>query len=104
MFLYYDLIDDKKVISVVSDTKLDYLGDNFVEKEEVPEGGLLYLDDEDNILVKEVKEEDLEVKVESLEEQLKEAKLEVEELKKDDLTERLTNIEVALSEMMGGGE
>lgn len=26
------------------------------------------------------------------------------EIKKDDITERLTNLEVALSEMMGGGE
>lgn len=26
------------------------------------------------------------------------------EIEKDDITERLTNIEVALSEMMGGGE
>lgn len=50
------------------------------------------------------KAEDLQKKVDSLEGQLKEAKLEVDELKKDDLTERLTNIEVALSEMMGGGE
>ena len=67
MYLYYDLIDDKKVISVVSETKLDYLGDNFIEKEEVPDGGVLYLDDEDNILVEEVKEEDLEAKVKELE-------------------------------------
>ena len=26
------------------------------------------------------------------------------EIEKDDITERLTNLEVALSEMMGGGE
>lgn len=51
-----------------------------------------------------VKAEDLKKKVDGLEGQLKEAKQEVEEIKKDDLTERLTNIEVALSEMMGGGE
>lgn len=50
------------------------------------------------------KAEDLQKKVDSLERQLKKAEQEVEELKKDDLTERLTNIEVALSEMMGGGE
>lgn len=50
------------------------------------------------------KAEDLQKKVDDLEEQLKKAEQEVEELKKDDLTERLTNIEVALSEMMGGGE
>ena len=50
------------------------------------------------------KAEDLQKKVDSLEGQLKVAKKEVDELKKDDLTERLTNIEVALSEMMGGGE
>lgn len=104
MFLYYDVIDDKKVISVISETKLDYLGDNFIEKDKVPESGILYLDDKDNLIVEEVKSEDLEAKVKDLEGQLKEAKLEVEELKKDDLTERLTNIEVALSEMMGGGE
>lgn len=104
MFLYYDLIDDKKIISVISETKLDYLGDNFIVKDKVPESGILYLDDKDNLIVEEVKEEDLEAKVKDLEGQLKEAKLEVEELKKDDLTERLTNIEVALSEMMGGGE
>ena len=78
MYLYYDVIDDKKVISVVSKTKLAYLGDNFVEKESVPESGILYLDDKDNIQVEEVVE--------------------------DDFTVRLTNIEVALSEMMGGGE
>ena len=50
------------------------------------------------------KAEDLQKKVEGLEGQLKKAEQEVEELKKDDLTVRLTNIEVALSEMMGGGE
>ena len=50
------------------------------------------------------KAEDLQKKVNSLEVELKEVKQEAEELKKDDLTERLTNIEVALSEMMGGGE
>lgn len=104
MFLYYDVIDDKKVISVISETKLDYLGDNFIEKDKVPESGILYLDDKDNLIVEKIKEEDLEAKVKDLEGQLKEAKQEVEELKKDDLTVRLTNIEVALSEMMGGGE
>lgn len=84
MFLYYDVIDDKKIISVVSDTKLDYLGDNFVEKEEVPEGGVLYLDDEDNILVEGVKEEDLEAKVKELE-----AKIEA-----DKQTQTMTNMAI----------
>ena len=69
MYLYYDVIDDKKIISVVSETKLDYLGDNFVEKEEVPEVGFLYLDEKDNILVEEVKE-DLEAKVKELEDKI----------------------------------
>lgn len=50
------------------------------------------------------KAEDLKKKVDSLEGELKEVKKEAEELKRDDLTERLTNIEVALSEIMGGGE
>ena len=84
MFLYYDLIDDKKVISVVSETKLDYLGSNFVEKEEVPESGTLYLDDDNNILVEEVKEEDLETKVKELE-----AKIEA-----DKQTQTMTNMAI----------
>lgn len=84
MYLYYDLIDDKKIISVVSDTKLDYLGDNFVEKEEVPEGGTLYLDDDNNILVEEVKEEDLKAKVKELE-----AKIEA-----DKQTQSMTNMAI----------
>ena len=50
------------------------------------------------------KAEDLQKKVDNLGGELKEVKKEAEELKRDDLTERLTNIEVALSEMMGGGE
>lgn len=111
MFLYYDVINGKKIISVISKTKLDYLGDNYIKKDKVPESGILYLDDKDNLIVEEVKEEDLEAKaedlkkkVDSLEGELKEVKKEAEELKRDDLTERLTNIEVALSEMMGGGE
>lgn len=84
MFLYYDVIDDKKIISVVSDTKLDYLGDNFIEKDEVPEGGILYLDDEGNILVEEVKKEDLEAKVKELE-----AKIEA-----DKKTQSMTNMAI----------
>ena len=73
MYLYYDVIDDKKLISVVSDTKLDYLGDNFVEKEEVPENGILYLDDEDNIIVEGVISDGLEEKVKRLEDELENA-------------------------------
>lgn len=84
MYLYYDVIDDKKIISVVSETKLDYLGDNFVEKEEVPELGTLYLDDEGNILIEEVKKEDLEAKVKELE-----AKIEA-----DKQTQTMTNMAI----------
>lgn len=83
MYLYYDVIDDKKIISVVSETKLDYLGDNFVEKEEVPEVGLLYLDDEDNIQVEEETPSNLEEKVEYLERELKKYKVKQDEIDKD---------------------
>ncbi|WP_296113154.1 hypothetical protein [uncultured Anaerococcus sp.] len=83
MFLYYDVIDDKKVISVVSETKLDYLGNNFIEKEEVPEGRLLYLDDEDNILVEEETPSNLEEKIEYLERELKKYKAKQDEIDKD---------------------
>lgn len=84
MFLYYDVIDDKKVISVISETKLDYLGDNFIEKDKVPESGILYLDDKDNLIVKEVKEDDLEAKVKALE-----AKIEA-----DKKTQSMTNMAI----------
>ena len=84
MFLYYDVIDDKKVISVISKTKLDYLGDNFIEKDKVPESGILYLDDKDNLIVEEVKAEDLEAKVKDLE-----AKIEA-----DKKTQSMTNMAI----------
>ncbi len=84
MFLYYDVIDDKKVISVISETKLDYLGDNYIEKDKVPESGILYLDDKDNLIVEEVKEEDLEAKVKDLE-----AKIEA-----DKKTQSMTNMAI----------
>lgn len=84
MFLYYDVIDDKKVISVISKTKLDYLGDNYIEKDKVPESGILYLDDKDNLIVEEVKEEDLEAKVKDLE-----AKIEA-----DKKTQSMTNMAI----------
>lgn len=84
MFLYYDVIDDKKVISVISKTKLDYLGDNFIEKDKVPESGILYLDDKDNLIVEEIKEEDLGAKVKDLE-----AKIEA-----DKKTQSMTNMAI----------
>lgn len=84
MYLYYDVIDDKKVISVISKTKLDYLGDNYIEKDKVPESGILYLDDKDNLIVEEVKEEDLEAKVKDLE-----AKIEA-----DKKTQSMTNMAI----------
>lgn len=84
MFLYYDVIDDKKIISVISETKLEYLGDNYIEKDKVPESGILYLDDEGDIKVEEVKEEDLEAKVKNLE-----AKIEA-----DKQTQTMTNMAI----------
>lgn len=84
MFLYYDVIDNKKLISVISETKLDYLGDNYIEKDKVPESGILYLDDKDNLIVEEVKEEDLEAKVKDLE-----AKIEA-----DKKTQSMTNMAI----------
>lgn len=84
MFLYYDVINEKKVISVISETKLDYLGENFIEKDKVPESGILYLDDKDNLIVEEVKEEDLEAKVKDLE-----AKIEA-----DKKTQSMTNMAI----------
>lgn len=47
-------------------------------------------------------------KYEALKKEMDELKTQVDrtssEIEKDDIAERLTNIEVALSEMMGGGE
>lgn len=104
MFLYYDVIDDKKVISVISKIKLDYLGDNYIEKDEVPKSGILYLDDEGNIKVEAIKElnpyEAMKKEVEESNKMTSEANIELlEQVNK--IQEQVTNAMVEMYELLG---
>lgn len=103
MFLYYDVIDNKKVISVISKTKLDYLGDNYIEKDEVPEGGILYLDDEGNIkveVIKEIKLDDVAKEIEKVEKKISDttsyfAEAQIEGMEKQTQSEQMLSMGIA---------
>ena len=103
MFLYYDVIDNKKVISVISKTKLDYLGDNYIEKDEIPEGGILYLDDDGNIkveVIKEIKLDDVAKEIEKVEKKISDttsyfAEAQIEGMEKQTQSEQMLSMGIA---------
>lgn len=103
MFLYYDVIDNKKVISVISKTKLDYLGDNYIEKDEVPEGGILYLDDDGNIkveVIKEIKLDDVAKEIDKVEKKISDttsyfAEAQIEGMEKQTQSEQMLSMGIA---------
>lgn len=103
MFLYYDVIDNKKVISVISKTKLDYLGDNYIEKDEIPEGGILYLDDEGNIkveVIKEIKLDDVAKEIKKVEKKISDttsyfAEAQIEGMEKQTQSEQMLSMGIA---------
>lgn len=76
MYCYYDEIENKKIVSIISETKVDYLGDNYIISD-IPDGhGILIVNAEN--------------------------KLEYE--KTNSIDDRIADLEIALSEMIGGGE
>ena len=105
MYLYYDLIENKKIVTVTSKTKLDYLGDNYVikKKEEVPEGGILYLDDEGNIkveVIKEIKLDDVAKEIEKVEKKISDttsyfAEAQIEGMEKQTQSEQMLSMGIA---------
>ena len=103
MFLYYDVIDNKKVISVISKDKLEYLGDNYIEKDEVPDGGILYLDDDGNIkveVIKEIKLDDVAKEIEKVEKKISDttsyfAEAQIEGMEKQTQSEQMLSMGIA---------
>nr|DAL26882.1 MAG TPA_asm: hypothetical protein [Caudoviricetes sp.] len=105
MYLYYDLIENKKIVTVTSKTKLDYLGDNYVikKKEEIPEGGILYLDDKGNIkveVIKEIKLDDVAKEINKVEKKINDttsyfAEAQIEGMEKQTQSEQMLSMGIA---------